>query len=193
MSFDTLVVELFLSIFEANRYCYSHMSQLSILNVDRWMAHLINIRREDIEADLIGSDLSLVTVFVEERQDKVLRDKIEVVLQSRPQSSATIVPIQLRWSTDALATFLSPCCDGTPLDIVSGEDYTAHKKFLSHLMAEPLSKDDQEPGDVYLYEVEGNPGLVKIECNRTVKTLYIFSSHVPMSTNPPRSVRPPTP
>lgn len=203
-SLEGTLVELFLSTFEANRYCHQHMSQLSMSNVTRWSAQLTDIREKDTETGK-GTISSNTSLFVKKRQDAVMRatrnqellEKIDMMLRRRLQPSAAAVPEELSWSNEDLAAFWSPGRDLTPLDIISNGDEGAYKEYLNPSVCDvatrPLDKIDERSGYVYLYEVDGNPGFVKIgytlrdiaerheewtfQCNRTVKVLYPAEPH----------------
>lgn len=199
-SLEGIMVELLLSVFEANRYCHHHMSQLSMSNVTRWSAQLADIRKEDTGACKLGKSSKGSSTRVKQKQDIItpatmspdLREKIKTMLHRRIQPSTTVSSDGLPWTTEDLAAFWSPGRDFTPLDIVSNTGEGVDKESLNpsvcDVATKPLDEIDRTSGHVYLYEVDDNPGIVKIgytlravadrhaewafQCNRTVKVLY---------------------
>ena len=191
-------LQLYLSVFEVNRYCHLHISQQSMRNVDRWLRDLLVIRDEHSHADTPGPASSALpgttrcsspfqlgtTRALEARVEKLLQDKC----RSKTKSTSDSLP----WSSDTLDQFWPVEADTTPLQIISNRDVDVYHQSLnpsvSKVAAMPLEPEEQKAGYVYAYEVENNPGLVKIgfttrainvrhkewtdDCNRKVKLLY---------------------
>lgn len=71
-SLEGILVELFLSILEANRHCHQHMSQLSKSNITRWSAQLTDIWEKDTGTGTVTTS-SNTSMFVNKRQDAMTR------------------------------------------------------------------------------------------------------------------------
>ncbi|KAM0720783.1 hypothetical protein Q7P37_003068 [Cladosporium fusiforme] len=150
------------------------MSQLSMSNVTRWSAQLINIREEITGTGKLGTSSNNSSAFSKQEQYAViratvnpaLRGKIDMMLRRRLQPSLEVSSDKLQWSTEDLAAFWPRARDVTPLDIVSNRDEEAYRESMNpsvcDLATRALDEIDKKSGYVYLYEVDDNPRLVKI-------------------------------
>lgn len=134
----------FLTVLEVNMYCQLHMNKEPFRNVRRWMSSITDIRKT---GQPLNSGLHT--------KSSVQRE--EASLSSSPLSSVDI-------SKDP-STFWPRAFDTSSFNrIETGTSLTADKyeDKIQSLIQKPLDRTEQEDGYIYLYEVEGNKGVVKL-------------------------------
>jgi hypothetical protein len=197
---DAEYLEGYLRVLEANMYCPSHIDKQGYKMVSTWKSSIIDIL-EKSKTEPVG-DVKLLIPPV--------KDEAEAINSEAVSKSTDIIKVTV-WPNGQLPTprntrSLSPdfyhspskfwpsALDASPfqklprLDDVPNlkECYDLVKKVVTRNLAENHNKE----GYVYLYEVEGNKGVVKIgytkvlderlkdwgfDCNRKTKLLYPLS------------------
>ncbi|KAK0927687.1 hypothetical protein LTR29_017577 [Friedmanniomyces endolithicus] len=193
------VCELFLSVLEANRYCRWHVSQHSMDNVHRWLEGL-SLIHEVAQPGYTAFSGNKSSLFVHPghaaltlaRTRSGLQAKVNGMLETGELFSTKYNSNKLPWPSDTLIEFWPPAPDITPLVIISRAGSEMNEEqfnpTIRGITVAPLDPDDQKPGYVYAYEIQGSPGLVKIgytsrsievrhkewtaDCNRETTLLY---------------------
>jgi hypothetical protein len=134
----------FLSVLEVNMYCPRHMIKEPLRNFARWKSSITDIRKTGQPPNS-----GLCTKSSVQRE--------EASLSSSPLPSADL-------SKDP-STFWPRAFDTSSFNrIETGTSLTAeeYENKIKSLMQKSLDQTKQEDGYIYLYEVEGNKGLVKL-------------------------------
>jgi hypothetical protein len=201
---DDAYLDGFLKVLEANMYCHLHINRRPLKYVAQWKLSIFEIRKKagskvmpSIESNASGGSRSQ-THAPDARGTRRYSTKNNntLVLQNRglptPRSSRSLTPDLARDP----AAFWPETYDTTPFDILSRSnrlaDYTSSYHLIQSQLKRPLDDIDQQNGYVYLYEVEGNSGFVKLgytggsvevrhqewnfDCNRVPRVLYPIPS-----------------
>lgn len=194
---DDAYLDFLLKVLETNMYCSHHINKQPFRKLELWKSSIIEIRKmaglelvQSIESNTLeGLENPTRTQETKNHPIKMSNDS---VLQTRglptPRNSPRLSP---EFDRD-LATFWPDAYDTTSFEIIERSDkldgYKSSYDFVQKELTIPLDLDDQRSGYVYLYEVEGNKGFVKIgytsrsietrhkewrfDCNRDPKVLY---------------------
>ncbi|KAF5965916.1 hypothetical protein FCOIX_12720 [Fusarium coicis] len=173
-----------LKVLETNMYCYQHINEQPLQKVASWKSSIVEILAEHL-IKLAESGAPEEPVAPESpstsRSDGL-------VLKS---GSLSIPNFDRELSTYWPATY-----NTSPFEIIMKSnrlaDYKSSYDTVKREMTRELHDKDQRDGHVYMYEVEGNPGFVKIgyttrsveerlqdwdfNCNRAPKALYPIPS-----------------
>jgi hypothetical protein len=198
-----------LKVLETNMYCHIHIDSRPLKNVALWKSSIMEIRKQELVQSIESNapeGVECQTRAPNTQETKSPRTKMSnnLILHNRalptPRNSQSLSPDFNRNP----ATFWPVAYDTTPFDIIARSDRLADYKSSYNLVGtevtKPLDSTDQKDGCVYLYEVEGNEGFVKIgytsrspemrheewsfDCNRHSKVLYpIHSGHVMVVPN----------
>ena len=194
----------FLKVLETNMYCNVHIDGQPLKHVVQWKLSIFEIRKKAISKvmpsiESTASDGSSSQTHAPDAQGTKrysTKNKNPPVLQNgglpTPRSSRSLTPDLARDP----AAFWPETYDTTPFDILSRSnrlsDYTSSYRLIQTLLQKPLDGIDQQDGYVYLYEVDGNSGFVKLgytgravevrheewnfDCNRVPRPLYPIPS-----------------
>jgi hypothetical protein len=148
-----------LNVLASNMFCYHHKEQVPD-RVAEWESRITTIYR------------------AYPMQDRPLRSTGNTGLSRKFQGN----PAEFWDDADDTSAFVTEIEKNRPLD------YKACYSLVRDKMKEPLKKEELDPGYVYVYEVEGNKGFVKIgfttqtierrseqwkfQCDRVPKVLY---------------------
>lgn len=190
----------YLEVLSANMHCSIHITRRLPKHVVRWEESIRDIRRKaslkvipSIESTSSGGPKS--QTHLPDAQGPTPKDKKTPVLRSRAlltPSSRSLTPDLARDP----ATFWPETYDMTPFDILVASNRLAFSissyRLIQSTIELPLDRTDQQDGYVYLYEVDGNSGFVKIgytgrsievrhqewefDCNRLPRILYPSNS-----------------
>jgi hypothetical protein len=197
---DAELLEGYLRVLEANMYCPFHIDKQGYKRVSTWKSSINDIL-EKSKTELVR-DVNLLISPVEDKAEAI---DSEAVSESTGITEATVWPngqLPTPRNTRSLSPefshspskFWPSALDASPfktlprLDDVPnlGECYGLVKKVVTR----NLAKTENIEGYVYLYEVEGNEGFIKIgytkaldkrhkdwrfDCNRDTKLLYPLS------------------
>ncbi|KAI9743447.1 MAG: hypothetical protein M1818_002759 [Claussenomyces sp. TS43310] len=201
---DDADLDIFLKVLESNMYCHLHLNCRPLKCVAMWKLSIFEIRKrtasqvaEPTESDAPGRLKNQTRAPRTQETGKTsIGNNSNLALQIRglptPRMSRSLSP---RLARDP-AAFWPATYDTTAFDIIERGDIIADNSVAYELvrsaMLKPLDKKDQEHGFIYLYEVEGNSGFVKLgyttrsleirhqewdfDCNRAVKVLYPIPS-----------------
>jgi hypothetical protein len=201
---DDTSLDGFLQVLETNMYCHHHIDRRPLKFVAQWKLSILEIRTNasskmmpSIESNASGGSRSQTSApDVRGTRRYSTKNNNTLVLQNRglptPRSSRSLTPNLARGP----AAFWPETYDTTPFDILWRSNRLADETSSYHLIQSQLKKplDDIEENDgyVYLYEVEGNSGFVKLgytggpvevrhqqwefDCNRVPKVLYPIPS-----------------
>ncbi|KAK0113075.1 hypothetical protein ONS95_014781 [Cadophora gregata] len=185
-------------------YCRHHINRRPFKYVARWKLSILEIREKaglkmmpTIDSNAPGEFRSQTrTPDARDTRRYSTKNNTSLVSQNRglpaPRSSR---PLALDLAQD-LAAFWPKTDDRTPFDILSRSnrpaDYTSSYHLIQSQLKRPLDEIEQHEGYVYLYEVKGNSGFVKLgytrgpvkvrhqdwtfDCNRVARTLYPIPS-----------------
>ncbi|OCK75834.1 DUF1766-domain-containing protein [Lepidopterella palustris CBS 459.81] len=200
---DDAYLDSLLKVLETNMFCRFHMNQQRHKNVE-WKSSIMEIRKK-ADLELVQSIENNAPERLESRAQAPntqetgslsTKKSNDLVLHNRglptPRNSRSL---SLDLDQDP-ATVWPQAYDTTPFDIIARSDRLADYKSSYYLIrrevTKPLESGDQEDGYVYMYEVEGNKGFVKIgytgrsiemrheewgfDCNREPKALYPIPS-----------------
>ncbi|CAG2014930.1 unnamed protein product [Fusarium graminearum] len=180
----------FLKVLETNMYCNRHMNQKALQKVACWKSSIVEILDQSL-SKLAKSD---ATEDTEER----LGTTTELGNLESPLASSSDGLISGSGSQSIsnfegdLSAFWPVSYDTSPFEITEkSKNSPPHESLYENVkskMIRDLENKDLEDGYIYLYEVDGNPGFVKIgyttqlvedrlrswkaKCNRDPKTLY---------------------
>jgi hypothetical protein len=183
-----------LSILETNMHCEEHMGEKSLKLVASWKSAIVAIRTvpDSNPIPSIESDALEMRDGKDQNPKSVSSTSNELVLHSRrlltPRSSRSLSPELDREPS----SFWAEAFVTTPFDIIAKSNKHLNSQASYELIRteakRALDLTDRKEGYVYLYEVEGNKGFVKIgytgrsiakrhtewgfECNREPKVLY---------------------
>jgi hypothetical protein len=200
---DDDFLDYFLKVLEANMYCHLH-TRRPLKRVAQWKLRIFEIRKKagskvmpSIESDAAGGSRSQTRApGARGTRRYSTTNNNALVLQNRgsptPRSSRSLTPDLARDP----ATFWPKTYDTTPFDILLRSnrlaDYISSYHLIQSQLELPLDNDERQNGYVYLYEVEGNSGFVKLgyttrpvevrhqewkfDCNRVPRALYPIPS-----------------
>ncbi|KAF2468404.1 DUF1766-domain-containing protein [Lindgomyces ingoldianus] len=197
---DDTYLEALLKVLQANMYCHLHVGNRPPEKVASWKSDILEIRKQ-ADVELVQSIESDTTEGVESQtRDPISKDPRSLSTKTSNDPTSRNRSFQTRGNSRSLssdftrdpATFWPAAYDTTPFEIVSRidklADYKSSYKLVQNIMKRPLDDVDQKDGYVYMYEVEGNKGFVKIgytgrsieirheewtfDCNRKTKPLY---------------------
>lgn len=168
-------VATYLKVLEANRYCDFHSKQHRPELKEQWRLAIADAH----EHQLGGQHLSMYASNIDDKRISTSRSRMG----------------SFEASIDA-ATFWPEARDISPwiiLESIRGPESGSRDDLIRSTACRPLDRDEQKPGWVYIYQVEGNPGLLKIgytsrsieerhrewsfDCNRNVLPLYPAKGH----------------
>ncbi|RBR20334.1 uncharacterized protein FIESC28_05298 [Fusarium coffeatum] len=179
-----------LKVLETNMYCPKHIKERPLQKVASW--------RSTIEGFLPEKTVMLLEGGVHnEAGDASSIPKTGYIAESVSASEGdSPTSRNISWSIPNfdrdLSTYWPVTYNTSTFDILEEstrpDDYESSYKMIKEEMNKPLEDEDIQKGYVYMYEVEGNPGFVKIgyttqsvekrlqdwefKCNRATKTLY---------------------
>jgi len=194
----------FLKVLETNMYCHLHVKRGPFQYVAVWKLNIFEIREkaaskvvQSIESNAPGCLESQTRAPGTQETRKIsVSNNSNLALRNQelpiPRRSRSFSP---RFDQDPVA-FWPETYDTSAFDIIArGDnlaDYASSYELIRSEMAKSLGKNDQGDGFVYLYEVKGNSGFVKLgytgrslearhgewefDCDRAVKVLYPDSS-----------------
>jgi hypothetical protein len=209
---DAELLEGYLRVLEVNMYCTVHIEKQGYKRVSTWKSSIIDIL-EKSRTELVR-DASLLITSVEDEAEAINNEAV---------SESTDITKETVWSNGQLPTprntrSLSPefyhspskfwpsALDASPFQRLPRLDDVPNPKecydLVKKVVTRNLAKTHNKEGYVYLYEVEGNEGFVKIgytktlekrhkdwgfNCNRETKLLYPLSKDgLKMVPNAPR-------
>ncbi|KAH7142748.1 T5orf172 domain-containing protein [Dactylonectria estremocensis] len=191
---DTYLDDL-LRFLEKNMYCCQHINKQPLKMVATWKSSIMEIREEHFVKSAesgapegTGGPSGAPNTQGSESPSTKRGDGIVL------RSGSLSIP---NFDRD-LSTYWPAAYDTSPFEIISRSDrltdYKSSYAVVKREMKRELDKNDRRSGHVYMYEVEGNKGFVKIgytarsveerhqewafDCNRAPKALY----PVPSST-----------
>jgi hypothetical protein len=176
-----------LKVLETNMYCYQHINQQPLQKVASWKSRIVEILAPHLAKlpetgapEETGGPLASPSTS---RSDGIVSRSESLSILSFDRDLSTYWPA--RYNT-------------SPFEILARSDrlsdYKSSNEMVKEEMRRELHDKNQKDGHMYMYEVEGNPGFVKIgyttrsveerlqewdfNCNRAPKVLY----PVPSST-----------
>jgi hypothetical protein len=194
---DADLLERYLKVLEANMYCHFHEGNQTYKMVMTWKTSIMDTL-EKSKTELVG-DANLLTPPAEshtgsinsETESKGPDVNQETLCRNRqlptPRSTRSLSPefYHSPWK------FWPPSLDTSPFKLLprrdSIPDLTGRYDQVKTVVIRNLAKTHNVEGYVYLYEVEGNEGFVKLghtanleqrhkdwafDCNRKTKILY---------------------
>lgn len=203
-------LDLFLRILATNMRCHLHMRQSCLKDLASWRARIWDVlekttpvpdrlKKINTSNKIPRQVLSLPAHETGTKQ----KDKVS---KAGPVMDLPSFPIYVD-STNNLDEYWPEQYDTTPFDIVERSDrpydYKASYVGVRKQMEKQLSANDQKSGYLYMYEVDGNKGFVKIglttrpidkrhgewcfDCNRKSRPLFpIPASKAELVPNVPR-------
>lgn len=187
----------FLRILAVNMFCYRHLKEQSEGQITLWKESIIKLRGH-AQSDNVSEDgeKPVEAGSPGEIAEGVAHDK-GTCLETIEETSTLphLEPSTPRFHKDP-ADYWPKEYEETPFEIIQrGESPSDHQSSHQEIKDKVLQKldwNEQSPGYVYVYEVEGNPGLVKIgyttrtleqrhgewefDCNRKLRMLYPLNS-----------------
>ncbi|KAJ4246839.1 hypothetical protein NW762_013391 [Fusarium torreyae] len=183
-------LEGFLKILETNMYCSQHINEPSLRKVALWKSsimgilteHPVKLAESGAPEEVSGPSEAPNTQGPPESPSSNRSDGL--ILKSESLS----IP---KFDGD-LSTYWPAAYNTSPFEIIVRSDrlsdYKSSYDIVKREMTKELQDKDRKDGQVYMYEVEGNPGFVKIgyttrsveerlkdwdfDCNRASKALY---------------------
>lgn len=161
-----------LQVLEANMYCPLHTKQSSSERLTSWKDRIGDIRKMDCRVPghlkesnaTEGSERHISTRTSPSTRNVLTKQRD--ILSSKDSNRKWTPPSPFTDSIKNPATHWPDLYDTTPFDIVKRsirpDDYKASYNMIRDRMEEELDDDDQKKGYLYVYEVEGNEGFVKI-------------------------------
>ena len=211
---DNAYLDGFLKVLETNMYCHHHINRRPLKYVAQWKLSIIEIRKKagskvmpSIESNPSGGSRSQTRAPDARGTRRYSTNNNNTpVLQNRglpTLGGSRSLPPDLARDP---AAFWPETHDTTPFDIISRSNrlagYTSSYGLIQSQLKKPLDDTDEQNGYVYLYEVEGNSGFVKLgytggpvevrhqewnfDCNRVPRVLYPIPSR---SAIPVRNAR----
>ncbi|KAG4271106.1 hypothetical protein FPRO04_11334 [Fusarium proliferatum] len=180
----------FLKVLETNMYCCQHINRKALQKVAQWKSsiveiledHLVKFAESSVLKDTQGLSIALNTQRPP-RSPSASRSNGFVL-----RSGSLSIP---NFDRD-LSTYWPATYDTSPFTIIERSRKLADYDSLYDISKRKLDAMDQKDGYVYMYEVEGNPGFVKIgyttrsieerlrewefDCNRVPKVLFPIPS-----------------
>ncbi|KAL8855461.1 MAG: hypothetical protein Q9178_007894 [Gyalolechia marmorata] len=185
---------------ETNMYCHLHMKKQHLKNVASWKSSITEIRNkadsellQSIENSAPEGLKSLIrSGNSQDTRNLSTKKSNNFLLQNRGlQTPRSLRSLSTELDRD-LVTSWQEAYDTTAFNIIAKSDrltdYQSSYDLVHREVKKPLDLEDQKDGYVYLYEVEGNKGFVKIgytgrsieirhrewgfDCNRDPKVLY---------------------
>lgn len=201
---DDAYLDGLLKVLETNMYCHVHMNKQRLKKVALWKSSITEIHKradsevvQSIESNAPeGFESQTRAANTQDTGTLSTKKSNNLILQNRglptPRNSRSL---STKFDRD-LDTFWPEAYDTTVFDVIARSDRLTDYKSSYHLVRSEVTKSldskDQEDGYVYLYEVEGNTGFVKIgytgrstetrhnewrfDCNRDPKVLYPIHS-----------------
>lgn len=190
---DDAYLDDLLKVLETNMYCPQHINEQPLKMVASWKSSIVEILEEHLvkfaesgAPERTGSP-SRAPNIQESGSPPTKRSDV-LVLRSGSQS----IP---NFDRD-LSKFWPAAYDTSPFEIIERSaglaDYKSSYDMINREMTRELGEKDQINGHVYMYEVEGNKGFVKIgytarlvedrlrewdfHCNRAPRALYPIPS-----------------
>lgn len=187
-------LDYFLRVLATNMYCHLHTKQSSSKKMTLWKERIRDIVKRASSVQVELEESKTTGVFREQASAKTptasLNQKYTLSSKYSGKISSPSSP-----SIDSIrspVTHWPDQYDTTPFDIVERSDSPDNCKvsydMIRRQMMERLDADDQKNGYLYVYEVEGNKGFVKIgyttrsikkrheewcfDCNRQPKPLF---------------------
>jgi hypothetical protein len=201
---DGVCLTIFLTDLEMNMYCHLHKGCQPLQKVVQWKMSIIEIRNKARSKDVQAVESSTTPSNKSQSRAPNEQDTRNKSTENNGnldvQNQELLTPKSSRLSSPEVArdldVLLLETYDTTPFDIVARsdrlDDYTSSYELVQSEITRPLSQKDQKNGYIYLYEVEGNSGVVKLgytgrtpeirheewdfDCNRIPKVLYPISS-----------------
>lgn len=202
--YDDTYLDALLKGLETNMYCRFHTNKDPLKNVILWKSSITEIRNKaDLESSQsiesnVPKGLESPTRSANSQVTRTLAIKKsnKIILQNQglpiPRNSRSL---STEFDRD-LATLWQEAHDTTAFKIIARSnrliDYKSSYCLVRSELTKPLNLKDQKVGHVYLYEVEGNKGFVKIgytgrstetrhrewefDCNRKPNILYPTNS-----------------
>jgi hypothetical protein len=183
-------LEGFLNVLETNMFCDRHINKQPFRNVASWKSRIAKILAEHLT--------KLAETGTPEDTggpSGVQNPQGPSASPSTSRSDGVVSKSEnlsiLNFDRD-LSTYWPATNNNSPFDIITRskrpDDYKSSYEMVKHEMKRELDYKDQRDGHVYMYEVKGNPGFVKIgyttrsveerlqewvfNCNRDPKALY---------------------
>ncbi|KAH7141885.1 T5orf172 domain-containing protein [Dactylonectria macrodidyma] len=173
---DDVYLDFLLKVLETNMYCSQHINKQPLKMVASWKSSIVEIREEHLVKSAGRSE------------SPSPKSSDGIVLRSGSPSISN--------SDGDLSTYWPSARDTSPFEIIVKSDRLADDKssyaMVKHEIMRELDTKDRRSGHVYMYEVEGNKGFVKIgytacsveerhqkwafDCNRVPKPLYPITS-----------------
>lgn len=193
---DDDYLEFFLKVLETNKRCPQHIDKQPLKRVAEWKLRIIKLREEHIQhvksveystrSELAHSSLDSDT---QDSESTLAKANCRIILR-RGRLPTPDFDLQ------ALSQYWPPAYDISPFNIVAGNNRGASRDVSYHKVRAAIEREfcqrGLNPGYVYVYEVEGNRGFVKIgyttrsveerhqewdfDCNRAPKILYPIPS-----------------
>lgn len=190
----------FLKVLETNMYCHVHLNKQGYKKVALWRSTITEIL-EKADAELAGSTKRNTTRNSEDQARTSNPDEFEsisaekgndiVLRHLRSQTPPKSQPLFVEFNQDPVK-FWPKAFNINPFEIIARSDriadYQSSYTLLQSEITKRLDYEDQRDGYIYMYEVEGNKGFVKIgyttqtrekrheewrySCNRDPKVLY---------------------
>lgn len=197
---DAELLEGYLRVLEANMYCPSHIDKPEYKKVSTWKSSITGIL-EKSKTQLVRD----VTLLISPVEDEAENINSEDVSESTGITEATVWPngqLPTPRNTRSLSPefrkspskFWPSALDASPFQRLPRLDDVPNLRqcydLVKKVVTRNLAKTHNIEGYVYLYEVEGNEGFVKIgytkaldkrhkdwsfDCNREIKVLYPLS------------------
>lgn len=189
---DDALLEDLLKVLETNMYCHKHVGRQPLKMVRLWKARIVEIRKGlPVKSVASGAPPKVGSSF---RGSESPSTKTSA---SGAVSRSARLPTPPNFDQD-LTKYWPTAYDTSPFNIISrnaADGVSGHQssraKVKSEMMRE-LNPRDPTSGHVYVYEVDGNPGFVKIgytgrlvedrheewsfDCNRAPRVLYPLPS-----------------
>ncbi|KAM5383829.1 hypothetical protein ACJZ2D_001818 [Fusarium nematophilum] len=179
-----------LKVLETNMYCCQHINKQPLQKVASWKSSIVEMREEHL-VQSAGSGAPDETGGVSRAPNA--QGPAESPSASRSDglvlgSGNLSIP---NFDRD-LSTYWPATFNTSPFETTVRGDRLADYELVKHEMTREFYDKGQRDGHVYMYEVEGNPGFVKIgyttrsveerlqdwefDCNRAPKVLYPIPS-----------------
>lgn len=200
---DDAFLDGLLKVLETNMYCHLHVNRRPLKMVRLWKASIVEIRKGLPVKSVASSPTARVGSSFRGSESPSTKTSM-----AAPVSQSARLPTPPNFDQD-LTTYWPKAYDTSPFNIISrnatdglADSQSSRAKVKSEIMRE-LNPRDPTSGHVYVYEVDGNPGFVKIgytgrlvedrhqewsfDCNRDPRVLYpLPSAAVAAVKNPHR-------
>jgi len=200
---DDSNLEYLLKVLEINMYCKTHNRNKTFSEVASWKSQIIQIREQANSGLQPGREIQ--TNKEDQPQQLVTQESKAIAIKNLDSPGIEAEPLsnlEASWLLSLKAgidpaTFWPEAFDTSPFEKVRPyeDDYADKSEFnrIQRTIREGLDWKDRLDGYIYLYQVEGNEGFVKLgytsrtintrhqewtdSCNREIKSLYPLSSH----------------